>query len=224
MTVEEEVFKRRDINFNKLIDYGFILENDVYKLSKDFMDGFNAILTIDKEGKVTGKVYELSLNEEYTTFRIQNQTGSFVNDVRDEYIKFLENIRDNISKEKYFIYSQSNRIADYIINNYNQVLDFPWEKYSGYGVFKNKENDKWFGLIFNIDINKLDKKRHGEVEGINLKLDSEEIINLLQRDGFYPAYHMNKKYWITVILNDTIKDEEIFSLIEESYSYTISKK
>ena len=73
----------------------------------------------------------------------------------------------------------------------------------------------------NIDNNKLDKKLNGEVEIINLKLEPSEIENLLKMDGFYPAYHMNKKSWISIILNDTISDEEILKLVEKSYSYTI---
>lgn len=220
MTIEENVFKRREIDFNKLIDYGFILEDNVYKYTKSFMDNFKAVIIVDKNGNVSGKVYDLSLNEEYSTFRIQNQAGVFVNKVNNEYIKLLEDIKNKISKAKYFINDQSNRISSYIIDNYNTVLEFPWDKFPGYGVFKNKKNNKWFSLIFNININKLDKNKSGEIEGINLKIDSKKISELLELESFYPAYHMNKKYWITVILNDTVTDEELFSLIEESYNYT----
>ena len=59
---------------------------------------------------------------------------------------------------------------------------------------------------------------------INIKIDPHEIEELLKADEFYPAYYMNKKSWISMILNNTISDENIMNLIEKSYSYTILSK
>ena len=68
------------------------------------------------------------------------------------------------------------------------------------------------------------EKSIGKVEIIDIKLEPNEIERLLEQDGFYPAYHMNKKSWITIILNNTISDEKIMNLIEKSYSYTVINK
>ena len=71
-----------------------------------------------------------------------------------------------------------------------------------------------------INLNKItnnDKK--GEV--LNVKLAPEKIESLISKTGYYKAYHMNKKNWITIILDDSISDDEIIKLIDESYSYTI---
>lgn len=62
-----------------------------------------------------------------------------------------------------------------------------------------------------------------EVEVINLKLNEDTITNLLNKKGYYKAYHMNKKKWITIILDDTVKDEEIIFYIQESYNLTQGK-
>ena len=58
---------------------------------------------------------------------------------------------------------------------------------------------------------------------INLKLNEDTITNLLNKKGYYKAYHMNKKKWITIILDDTVKDEEIIFYIQESYNLTQGK-
>ena len=63
-----------------------------------------------------------------------------------------------------------------------------------------------------------------KVEVINLKLSEEKISQLLNKKGFYKAYHMNKKKWITIILDNTIEDEEIIAYIKESYNLTCNKK
>ena len=74
----------------------------------------------------------------------------------------------------------------------------------------------------NIDINKI-TPGNGKVDVLNIKLEPNEIIELLNKKGFYKAYHMNKKYWISIILDNTIEDNTILELISESYSYTIKK-
>ena len=72
----------------------------------------------------------------------------------------------------------------------------------------------------NIDFSKLDSKKTGEVEIIDLKLEEEKVKCYLKENGFYFAYHMNKKNWITVLLDGTVADEKMISLIEESYLNT----
>lgn len=39
-----------------------------------------------------------------------------------------------------------------------------------------------------------------------------------------PAYHMNKRHWVSVILDGKMEDREIARLIEESYDLTGDKK
>jgi predicted DNA-binding protein (MmcQ/YjbR family) len=74
----------------------------------------------------------------------------------------------------------------------------------------------------NINKNKLDKLCESKIiEIINVKLDEDMIEELLKKDGFYPAYHMNKKYWISIILDNTLSDKEIQKYILLSYNFTI---
>ena len=75
----------------------------------------------------------------------------------------------------------------------------------------------------NLDLSKIDKGS-GEVEILNIKLNEEMNKNLLKRKGFYKAYHMNKKDWITIILNDTLSDAEIIKLLDESYNIINEKE
>lgn len=220
MNIENEIFKKVRINFSKLEDYGFVKENNFYQCSKEFMEGFRADIVINEEGFVTGKVYDLSVEEEYTSFRIEHQSGKFVSRVREGYKELLEYIAKNCGDRLYFSSFQANAITSLLMDLYHDAPEFMWEKFPDYGVFKNPNNGKWYGLIANVDRSKLDKDSSGEVEILNVKLDSEKISSLLKRKGFYPAYHMNKKNWITIVLDGTIKNEELLDYIKESRSYT----
>lgn len=35
--------------------------------------------------------------------------------------------------------------------------------------------------------------------------------------GIFPAYHMNKQTWISVLLDGTLTDEEVMGLVERSF-------
>ena len=220
MNLEYEIFKRARPDFSRLVLYGFNKDNSGYHYSKKIMeDSFRVDITIDKEGEVKGQIYDLEFGDEYTNFRLENQQGEFVNTVRDEYINILEDILDKCFTSKYFVMDQANRITKMIKDLYGDDPEFAWEDDKDDGIFRNPQNRKWYGLIMNIDKSKIDKDK-GKVEVLNVKLDENKIKNLLNKKGYYPAYHMNKKNWITIILDETVEDNEIMEQVIESHRYT----
>ena len=223
MNIEDELFKGTHVDYKKLKNYGFVKENDIYKYSKIFFsDSFRTDIYVGSNGNVSGKVFDLQSDCEYINIRIKSNTGAFVNRVREEYKDILKDIRNNCFDIDYFISSQANRVSEYIINKYGDLPEFLWEKFAGYGVFRNKIKEKWYGVIMNIDISKIDNKK-GFAEILNIKVDSEDIPKLLKQNGFYEGYHMNKKNWVSVILNDTLDDKKIYDLIDASYNL-VNKK
>lgn len=217
MNIENEVFKRVNVNIKQLEKYGFKKDKDNYIFEKQLLNNdFKAIITIDNKGIVSGKVIDLQVGEKYANFRTE-MTGEFVNKVRKSYIDILIDIRNNCFETNYFISDQANRINKYIKEKFNNDPEFLWDKFPGYAVYRNENNNKWYGIIMNLDLSKLNSGT-GEVEIINVKLDENKIQKLLKQKGFYEAYHMSKNDWISIILNDTLSDEEIISLIVESYN------
>ena len=91
-----------------------------------------------------------------------------------------------------------------------------WKKYPGHGVFRNNNNQKWYGIIMNIPASKI-MQDDKDIEILDVKIEPEELENLLKKEGFFPAYHMNKKRWITILLDDTVSDEEIKHYLDHSY-------
>ncbi len=225
MTIEDELFRKTKIDFNKISEYGFKKDKSLYRYSRNIMnDTFRVDIEINDNGVVKGRIYDLAFGDEYTNFRIEDSIGSFVGQVREEFKNLLKDIRSNCFNREDFIYDQSNRITKAIKEKYGDEPEFEWEKFPGYATFRNRDSKKWYGIIMNIDKSKLVESSAGEIEIIDIKLEPNEIEYLLKQDGFYPAYHMNKKSWITIMLNNTISDEKIMSLIEKSYSYTVENK
>ena len=59
-----DIFKRSKCNFSKLERYGFIMEEDDYKLTEFLIDNLLLELVIYKTGVISLKVIELAVNEE----------------------------------------------------------------------------------------------------------------------------------------------------------------
>jgi predicted DNA-binding protein (MmcQ/YjbR family) len=57
---------------------------------------------------------------------------------------------------------------------------------------------------------------------LNLKCDPERAIESRERyESVQPGYHMNKKYWNTVIVDDSIPSKEILKMIDHSYEQVV---
>ncbi|MCM1370891.1 MAG: MmcQ/YjbR family DNA-binding protein [Clostridium sp.] len=219
MNIESKVFKRYGVDINKLLEYGFTKIDNKYIYSKNIMnDSFRVDLCIE-ENNVIGKIYDLNDDFEYTNFRVESQNGEFVNSIRLEYEKLLVDIRDNCFNKKYFTTNQANEITNIIIDKYKDAPEFLWKKSPEGAVFRNPSNGKWYGLIMEIDKSKIDSG-NGKVEILNVKLPQDKIKELLNKNGFYKAYHMNKNNWITIILDEKVETKEIVSYIEISHKYT----
>ena len=59
----------------------------------------------------------------------------------------------------------------------------------------------------------------------NVKCDPERAIELReQHDCIKPGYHMNKKHWNTVIIDNTLNKKELKELIDHSYNLVFKPK
>ena len=103
---------------------------------------------------------------------------------------------------------------DYCLTYENVYEDYPFHD-PNWCVIRHKENDKVFAWIFDKD---------GHV-WINVKCDPEW--RDFWREAFesvIPAYHLNKKWWNSIILDGTVPRKDIERMIGESYDLTKGKK
>lgn len=101
---------------------------------------------------------------------------------------------------------------------YGTEPDYPWNDWNC--VLRHKQNNKWYALIMEIEERKLGLDGNRIVDILNVKSDPLLIGSLRTQPGFFPAYHMNKDKWISVILDGTVSDDEMKNLIDLSYQLT----
>lgn len=60
-------------------------------------------------------------------------------------------------------------------------------------------------------------------ESINLKVEPEMGAELREQyTAVQPAYHMNKKHWISVVMDGAIPDKLVFQWVDNSYQLVVS--
>lgn len=95
---------------------------------------------------------------------------------------------------------------------------YPWNDWNC--VLRHKHNNKWYALIMEIEETKLGINSDKIVDILNVKCDPLLIGSLRMKEGFYPAYHMNKDKWISILMDGTVPANEIMELIDLSYNLT----
>lgn len=99
--------------------------------------------------------------------------------------------------------------------------DYPWNDWNC--VLRHRHNNKWYAVILEVNENKLGLSGDRVIDVMNVKCDPMLIGSLRLKKGFYPAYHMNKDKWISIVLDGTVPAEEIKNLIALSYELTFKK-
>lgn len=111
----------------------------------------------------------------------------------------------------------------YISEVYGVTAEFPWIQYPGFAVYRHGSNKKWFAVVMNLPMSKFGLSDDKTVDVVNLKCDPIMTGSLHKGNGIFPAYHMNKSYWISVLLDGSVDDERLKWLLDISFDLTNSK-
>ena len=115
------------------------------------------------------------------------------------------------------------QLSEAIASAYGCEAEHLWLKYPNYAVFRHPASKKWFAALMDITTDKLGLPGHEPVWVLDVKCDPLMIPALLKEPGFYPAYHMSKAQWISVVLDGSIPLERILPLVELSYGAVAPK-
>ncbi|WP_040468268.1 MmcQ/YjbR family DNA-binding protein [Limosilactobacillus gastricus] len=110
-------------------------------------------------------------------------------------------------------------ILKLVAEKYNTQPEAVFKKYPDYKVLRHQRNRKWYGLLMDVTGDKLGLADQAEYAVLNVKLDPEQVAILQKAAGFLPAYHMNKQYWLSILI-DQVSDQQIESLLDQSYQLT----
>lgn len=111
----------------------------------------------------------------------------------------------------------------YIHEVYAVSADQPFEGDFDTEVYRHAADRKWFALVMQITRDKLGFSEKDPIDVVNLKCDPLMIGSMRKEKGIYPAYHMNKTHWLTVVFSEA-EDALIKMLLDQSYDLTAKKR
>lgn len=114
-------------------------------------------------------------------------------------------------------------IFEYVKNQYGTMPEYLWRGSPDSAVLRHN-NGKWYAVIMNVEKSKLGLDGGGTVEIMNVKCDPEMTGMIIQTYGFLPGYHMNKRNWITILLDSSVGESKILDFLDMSYDLIDSKK
>ena len=216
-----EIFKAYQFNSKKAKEYGFIENQGVWTYSSTILQGNFLMMVTVEDGDLSFQVYDQETGELYPQVHMESMRGTFVGSVREACLEVLYSIRKACFEVQEFLCPQTKRIMALVQEKYGNQLEYLWEKSPDTAVLRHEDNQKWYAILMRIPWDRLDKGREGLVEAVNLKHD--QVADLLSQMGIYPAFHMNKRYWISIPLDDTLTDEKVLELFERSWFLTSKK-
>ncbi len=223
--IEQDIFAKKQVQMEKLEAYGFVRKRERYIYQEKICEGsFLCEVSITKEGNVDCSCIDLLSLEPYDAIYISYQNGSFVSHVRESYLDCLQKIADAICIPLPFQYPQANRLAQWMQNVFHESPQPFSEKAKDYIVFQNHENQMMHAMVSTIPHAKMEGNSEEKIEVLNVKADPDDVNRYLSQEHYYPAWHMNKKNWISILLNDSLSDEEIQDLLSVSRGFTLGKK
>ena len=111
----------------------------------------------------------------------------------------------------------------YCLDVFGTAPDYPFDEDFETAVLRHKDTRKWYALVMRVSRRKFGFDSDETVEVVNLKLPTDMFGSFGSADGVYPAYHMNKLHWISVVLPDA-PDDVVEFLTNVSYEATQSRK
>ena len=216
-----EIFKAYQFNSKKAKEYGFIENQGVWTYSSTILQGDFLMMVTVEDGNLSFHVYDQETGDLYPQVHMESMRGTFVGSVREACLEELFDIRKACFEVQEFLCPQTKRIMALVQEKYGNQLEYLWEKSPDTAVLRHEDNQKWYAILMRIPWDRLDKGREGLVEAVNLKHD--QVADLLSQNGIYPAFHMNKRYWISLPLDDTLTDEMVLELFERSWFLTSKK-
>lgn len=119
--------------------------------------------------------------------------------------------------------SQMERIIAFAKKRFGTVPDHPWQKVPERTVLRHKDSGSWYAIFQIISPSVLSLERTDKVTILNVHTqDPAQQSMLLGQDGIFPAYHMNKANWVSILMDSCISDETAFALLEDSFFSTAS--
>lgn len=220
MSIIDTVFKYKKAVQKKLLGYGFIKEGESLVYRTHICDN-NMLLTVTVDKEVRAQVCDAETGEPYTLHLVEGAAGEFVGRVRGDYVCVLEDIAGACFEKQVFCSAYAAAIIEYARQKYGSEAEFLWADTPDCAVLRRNDTGKWYAAIMVIPYRKLGVEREGAVEIIDMKMDTAELEKAVDGKTYFLGWHMNKKHWVTMLLDGSAPYSELVCRLDASYALAV---
>ena len=222
MTDFEKLFALGEPNTEKLLQSGFIKTESGYFQESPLLD-FLLRVTVSEEGKVDAQLFDPEADAPYTLHLVEGAKGNFVGEVKKAYEEALISLAETCFDRAVYKQRLTKDLLLAAEEKYGDTCEYLWERYPDCGVLRRPNNRKWYAVIMTVAGNKVGLSTDNIVEIVDLRAEQEVVNSLVGKRGFAPAYHMNKKSWITVLLDGSVELSTVVDMLENSRTLAAKK-
>jgi len=188
---------------------GFTLEPDnALTLKRDLPNGLVVTVRLT-ETTLDVDVFDGIFNEKYAPFYGGHGGAAIKSEVRDMVDAALSQCTQSVNLKT--------QIMQWLTSTYGTVPETPWEDSPSYYTFKTAKTGKWYALFMDIAPKFLSLPGDALIQVVNVKADADDVQNAVDNEHVFPAYHMNKQHWLTILLNATTDVAQLKNLLAKSY-------
>lgn len=218
MDILQKIFHYKKADFPSLIPYGFSSTPAGYIYQQQLPKSHLLLtFTVSRTGRLSAALTDPATDEPYVLHLMEYAVGSFIGTVRQEYEEALRAIAGSCFVTEIFQGRQTKAIIAYVQQTYQCQLEHLWPDAPENAIWRRQDNAKWFGVLLTVPKNKLGYADSEPVEIIDLHAAPEQVADYITRKHYYPGWHMNKRHWYTIILDNSLPTAEICKRIDESY-------
>lgn len=211
-------FKNKSANIEKLLKYGFEEVDGKYVCQTAIIDNqFRLTVTVDNSGEINTELYDVAAEDVYTLHLVDSAVGAFVGRVRSEYEQALRDIEQNCYDRDVFKQDFTREILGYAREKYGDEPEYLWADLPDAAVIRRKDTKKWYVLIMTVLPKRLGLSGDEPIEIVDLRFDVDELPKIIDGKRYFAGYHMNKKHWITILLDGSVPLGEILEYVDKSY-------
>jgi predicted DNA-binding protein (MmcQ/YjbR family) len=198
---------------------GFRKKQGVYTWKQTLSGALEARFTLTAHHFAV-QVFDPVEGEAYLPFEQDGATGNFVQGIREQ----VDQLVQKIITQGCTCQRQREQLLAYVKKEYGTDPWYPWPEYPEHCPLKVPETGKWYGIVMEIPARLLGLPQPGKVDILNVKLPPDQVEALCDRQQFFPAYHMHKKYWLTMLLDGSVPLARVEQLVAASYALVAKKR
>lgn len=114
-------------------------------------------------------------------------------------------------------------VLQFAAETFHTTAEYLFRRSPQAAVLRHAGSRKWYAAILPVSRKALGIGGEGMVDVVNVKCEPLMLGSWLMQPGFLPAYHMAKGNWVSILLDGSVEQSQVFAALRMSYTLVSNK-